>query len=553
MAKQIITKSDIPDVTKLKAMVMTSIKSGRQKSLKSVRNELASAVGLSRKQGALQLGSAPESLFLSRMNDAIAALINDGLIESPKEGYLKLTVQGKALLASNGNAPSSSQPKPRSSGGKRFKKSAAFQQDDSHTAQRDSESSDVNPHAAMHARHFASKAHDANQSTPSSSLAESSDVQSAPSQEPNTPISDIAGSTEETAQFGDAVGMQKTIKENPLGAVPCASSPADWAPPSNNPLHSNLRSNLTALLPFILGIISIVLCLLPIRILGVILGSAAFTMWLLGRSKPVLPQRLNRATAICSVTGVLACSVLLQAGASQPPAASPDATQIVQEEQLAADEPAEPEPTLGILVSAESWTGDGQNVSVAISGTTEDGETVNEAKSINPNEPRELNLAAGTYTFAIAPINLNDGETIYRESNISYPFDGEQQVMLVIPLELDDAAMQQAQEQKAAEEAAAQAQTQAEQEAQAQATQEAQARSEASQSGTEAAGQAEAANPAPATPEPAATQPVSETVYITNTGEKYHRDGCSYLRKSKIPISLSDAEARGYTPCSRCF
>lgn len=42
------------------------------------------------------------------------------------------------------------------------------------------------------------------------------------------------------------------------------------------------------------------------------------------------------------------------------------------------------------------------------------------------------------------------------------------------------------------------------------------------------------------------------TVYITNTGEKYHSDGCQYLSKSKIPISLSDAKARGYTPCSRC-
>lgn len=41
-------------------------------------------------------------------------------------------------------------------------------------------------------------------------------------------------------------------------------------------------------------------------------------------------------------------------------------------------------------------------------------------------------------------------------------------------------------------------------------------------------------------------------VYITNTGEKYHSAGCQYLSKSKIPISLSDAKAEGYTPCSRC-
>lgn len=41
-------------------------------------------------------------------------------------------------------------------------------------------------------------------------------------------------------------------------------------------------------------------------------------------------------------------------------------------------------------------------------------------------------------------------------------------------------------------------------------------------------------------------------VYITKTGEKYHTAGCSYLKKSKIPIELSDAKNNGYTPCSRC-
>jgi len=41
-------------------------------------------------------------------------------------------------------------------------------------------------------------------------------------------------------------------------------------------------------------------------------------------------------------------------------------------------------------------------------------------------------------------------------------------------------------------------------------------------------------------------------VYITRTGKKYHRGWCSYLRRSKIPISLKEACARGYIPCSRC-
>jgi endonuclease YncB( thermonuclease family) len=42
------------------------------------------------------------------------------------------------------------------------------------------------------------------------------------------------------------------------------------------------------------------------------------------------------------------------------------------------------------------------------------------------------------------------------------------------------------------------------------------------------------------------------TVYVTNTGHKYHAAGCRYLARSQIPISLADAKARGYTPCSVC-
>ena len=42
------------------------------------------------------------------------------------------------------------------------------------------------------------------------------------------------------------------------------------------------------------------------------------------------------------------------------------------------------------------------------------------------------------------------------------------------------------------------------------------------------------------------------TVYITDTGRKYHRDGCRYLSRSKHSISLSDAQSRGYDACSVC-
>lgn len=51
---------------------------------------------------------------------------------------------------------------------------------------------------------------------------------------------------------------------------------------------------------------------------------------------------------------------------------------------------------------------------------------------------------------------------------------------------------------------------------------------------------------------PQASQSTSRTVYVTNTGAKYHRSGCRYLKKSQIKISLSDAKAQGYSACSIC-
>lgn len=41
------------------------------------------------------------------------------------------------------------------------------------------------------------------------------------------------------------------------------------------------------------------------------------------------------------------------------------------------------------------------------------------------------------------------------------------------------------------------------------------------------------------------------TVYVTRTGSKYHRGSCYHLRRSMIPMSLTEA-ARLYSPCSVC-
>ena len=60
----------------------------------------------------------------------------------------------------------------------------------------------------------------------------------------------------------------------------------------------------------------------------------------------------------------------------------------------------------------------------------------------------------------------------------------------------------------------------------------------------------EQATAGPTTSAPATA--TDATVYITKSGDKYHQAGCRSLAESSIPISLKDAKARRYTPCSVC-
>ncbi|MEN9582309.1 MAG: hypothetical protein RL641_263 [Candidatus Parcubacteria bacterium] len=51
---------------------------------------------------------------------------------------------------------------------------------------------------------------------------------------------------------------------------------------------------------------------------------------------------------------------------------------------------------------------------------------------------------------------------------------------------------------------------------------------------------------------PALTTEKDEVVYVTKSGTKYHKEGCSYLRGGGIEKKLSEVE-NNYSPCSRCF
>jgi hypothetical protein len=44
----------------------------------------------------------------------------------------------------------------------------------------------------------------------------------------------------------------------------------------------------------------------------------------------------------------------------------------------------------------------------------------------------------------------------------------------------------------------------------------------------------------------------AQTVYVTNTGKKYHQDGCRSLNQSKIKTTGTAAKAKGYDACKVC-
>jgi NOL1/NOP2/fmu family ribosome biogenesis protein len=44
----------------------------------------------------------------------------------------------------------------------------------------------------------------------------------------------------------------------------------------------------------------------------------------------------------------------------------------------------------------------------------------------------------------------------------------------------------------------------------------------------------------------------AQTVYITESGKKYHAKNCSLVKTGKKGIELAEAKKQGYEPCKHC-
>ena len=199
------------------------------------------------------------------------------------------------------------------------------------------------------------------------------------------------------------------------------------------------------------------------------------------------------------------------------------------------------------------------SVTVQVKGTLSDGGTYN--KEIEAKLGSEVALdgaKAGTYEFAIASAYLTyDGKVYKVASDTAESFDGKNDLTACITVGIDDEATAEkkakeeadkkaAEEKKKQEEAAAAAKKQEEEAAAAKKQEEEKAAAAA------AAAANESGSSSSSSVDPGSSNADERTVYITDKGKKYHRDGCRYLNKSKHPISLAQAKANGYEPCQTC-
>ncbi len=194
----------------------------------------------------------------------------------------------------------------------------------------------------------------------------------------------------------------------------------------------------------------------------------------------------------------------------------------------------------------------GIEMQVLVDGKTDGGEEVHDYYKALVGTKYALQYGAGTYALSVVAGTLKQDDVVYKATDASVVFDARsnQAVELRVSKDTEATGALAAQKQKEAEEAAAK---KAAEEA---AAKKKAAEEEAARKAEEEAARKKAAEEAAAEEqrqkESASEEAQEQTVYITNSGKKYHNGSCRHLKKSKIAISLSDAIAEGYTACKTC-
>ncbi|WP_251158690.1 hypothetical protein [Caniella muris] len=261
-------------------------------------------------------------------------------------------------------------------------------------------------------------------------------------------------------------------------------------------------------------------------------------------AKVVAPWVVGTCFALSVVSGAFAGG----APAPEPEPADPPAPVAVAEVEEPEEDPAEPsQVTFSVAVPAE-WPADGTGpaeVAVSVAGTSDEGGAVSETLSVAPGSGASLDLEPGSYVATAQSAEVTLGDTVFSAGPSSFTVDGSGDAVKVsVTFAVDTAKTEALAAEKAAAEKAAAEKAEAERKAaeQAEAERRAAEQAAAEQAAAEEARRAQEAE----------AQRNSQTVYITDTGKKYHNRGCRHLKESQHPIALDDAVALGYGPCKHC-
>lgn len=365
-----------------------------------------------------------------------------------------------------------------------------------------------------------------------------------------------AGRSTEGEKPAASVGDAPATADEPAATVPIAASNEPYEPGSFEggivafPSEKKPAAQLRPWLPLALAVVGLLLCFTgSLALLGVACGIGSFGLFLHDRKNSSDAGSLEfaapKATLAMGACSVLLGIVIMVGGAAsggnhadvQPPDPAPE-----QQEPKAAVESEVHE--LSFVVEAG---GEGEvpaSVKVRVTGTQEDGTKVSDTREAAVGKTYVLAYPAGSYAFEVDATSLAAGDVLFKAERATCSFDGSKDHTVRLKVAQDVEAMEKAQAEKAAQE-----------EAEQRAAEEA----AAAEAAAAAAAEEEAAAAAAAEQEAAAAAAAAaggggggDTVYITNTGEKYHSGGCRYLKKSKIPIARSDALAQGYDACSVC-
>lgn len=217
--------------------------------------------------------------------------------------------------------------------------------------------------------------------------------------------------------------------------------------------------------------------------------------------------------------------------------------------------------TLSFTLAASEWSADEDaNLVVKAEGETAAGQRVLERYKAVPNQKYDVRLPSGEYEFSLDTGQVSTGFSVYRCETQKVVFDGRNDENVVMIIEFDPEATAAAEQAEADRLAAEAAQREAEERAAAEqaAAEQAAAEAEAAriaqeqQAAAEAARVAQEQQAAAAAAQQAAQSEATVYIAASGNGSRYHtKSSCSGM-KGTISLTVSQAAARGYTPCKKC-